>query len=304
MTDGIGIGMLGHRLTDAAHRRAGDLSSAGHRLTDAAHRHTGGSGSEVDEEEWQRQWLQLLPSYRDPPGPDPRTVRKLLSHVRGAPDEFRAALWLASVGNRAGVTRQLFEAHLQAGSSSDASPHQLAMIEADLHRTFADQGLFAGQGRWADALRSVLVAYSHFRPVPGYVQGMSFLAAMLLIYTDAGGGTSQPATPPPHDEDGDQPLTLRDRCTSTADIFRVFPAFSCLANLLEHPARILRTCLRLDSSRMSLLFEYWQEELLARSLPRLYAHFKELGVEPQMCDRSPLPRPIRPRCPPRPVSSY
>ncbi len=128
-----------------------------------------------------------------------------------------------------------------------------AMIATDLERTFSKMG-----GCDAKALTAVLEGYllynhHHHPSESGYVQGMSFLAGVLLIQTDAsGGGGSDP-----------------------------FPAFLCLVNLLEQPQRVLKTCLRLDGDTADIMFNFWDAQL-ALSLPRLKEHFEELGVLPQM----------------------
>ena len=87
----------------------------------------------------------------------------------------------------------------------------------------------------------------------GYIQGMSYLSAVLLMHTDASsGGSSDP-----------------------------FPAFICLANLLEQPQRVLKTLLRLDGGTTEILLSFWNAQF-SLALPRLSAHFQELGVLPQM----------------------
>lgn len=55
------------------------------------------------------------------------------------------------------------------------------MIENDLHRTFPALKFFNGESLLKIQLRNVLEAYTFFRPDLGYVQGMSYLAGMLLL---------------------------------------------------------------------------------------------------------------------------
>ena len=59
------------------------------------------------------------------------------------------------------------------------------MIDVDLERTFSSEGRFLQQA-WT-SLRQVLEAFLNYRLELGYVQGMSFLSAVLLIHTDAPG---------------------------------------------------------------------------------------------------------------------
>lgn len=58
----------------------------------------------------------------------------------------------------------------------------VALIQYDLPRTFPTLGFFHDGGPLNDALNKVLHAFSCFRPDVGYVQGMSFIVAMLLLY--------------------------------------------------------------------------------------------------------------------------
>ena len=189
-----------------------------------------------------------------------KKVRKLIE--KGLPQEVRPLAWTEVVGNELALTRAMFERELKA--SHDAAPTARvragrALIETDLERTFSSMGgLFSDpDSAWKQSLRQVLEAFLHYRPELGYVQGMSFLAAVLLMHTDAGGG----------------------HANGKAD---AFPAFCCLANLLRpQPERVLQTLLRLDGPKMEILFSYWEKQF-AESLPSLHAHFIDVGVMPQL----------------------
>ena len=189
-----------------------------------------------------------------------KKVQKLIE--KGLPQEVRPLAWTEVVGNELALTRAMFEKELKA--SHDAAPTARvragrALIETDLERTFSSMGgLFSDpDSAWKESLRQVLEAFLHYRPELGYVQGMSFLAAVLLMHTDAGGGHA----------DG------------KAD---AFPAFCCLANLLRpQPTRVLQTLLRLDGPKMDILFAFWEKQF-EESLPALHAHFIDVGVMPQL----------------------
>ena len=56
------------------------------------------------------------------------------------------------------------------------------MISADLARTFPSLDLFGEGGVWTAPLRECLEAFALHRPDLGYVQGMSYIAAMLLLH--------------------------------------------------------------------------------------------------------------------------
>mmetsp|Transcript_27678 Transcript_27678/g.44282 ORF Transcript_27678/g.44282 Transcript_27678/m.44282 type:complete len:857 (+) Transcript_27678:523-3093(+) len=58
-----------------------------------------------------------------------------------------------------------------------------ALIDADLPRTFPSLKFFAPDGPFGRPLRNVLKAFACYRPDLGYVQGMSYLAAVLCMNT-------------------------------------------------------------------------------------------------------------------------
>lgn len=58
------------------------------------------------------------------------------------------------------------------------------LIHLDVSRTFPHLGIFQKGGPYYDMLLNLLGAYVCYRPDVGYVQGMSFLAAVLLLNMD------------------------------------------------------------------------------------------------------------------------
>lgn len=59
-----------------------------------------------------------------------------------------------------------------------------SLLRYDLPRTFPTLQFFHGEGYMRASLERVLYTYSLRHPETGYVQGMSFVAAMLLLYMD------------------------------------------------------------------------------------------------------------------------
>ena len=97
-------------------------------------------------------------------------------------------------------------------------------------------------GPYNQTLHDVLGAYACYRPDVGYVQGMSFLAAVLLLNMDA--------------------------CD----------AFVALANLLNRPSYL--AFFRVDHELMQPYFDTFTC-LLHETLPRLGAHFTLLEFSPE-----------------------
>ena len=60
----------------------------------------------------------------------------------------------------------------------------VSRIKVDLPRTFPQLAFFNPGGPLHERLRDVLQTFCFFRPDCGYVQGMSYLAAMLLLFLD------------------------------------------------------------------------------------------------------------------------
>ena len=88
----------------------------------------------------------------------------------------------------------------------------------------------------------MLGAYACYRPDVGYVQGMSFLAAVLLLNMEAG------------------------------------DAFVCLANLLNRSSYM--AFFRVDYALMEPYFKTFTS-LLQEYLPQLHSHFTRLEFSPE-----------------------
>ena len=71
----------------------------------------------------------------------------------------------------------------------------MLQIEQDIHRTFSNLKLFKPGSDLHGHLRTVLGAFVIHRPDVGYVQGMSYLAGMFLLYMDPPEVAVLPASP-------------------------------------------------------------------------------------------------------------
>uniref|UniRef100_A0A669DRP8 TBC1 domain family member 14 n=1 Tax=Oreochromis niloticus TaxID=8128 RepID=A0A669DRP8_ORENI len=127
------------------------------------------------------------------------------------------------------------------GSSDRES--SLELIKLDISRTFPQLCIFQKGGPYHDVLHSILGAYTCYRPDVGYVQGMSFIAAVLILNLD------------------------------TADAFIAF------ANLLNKPCQM--AFFRVDHSLMLTYFAAF-EVFFEENLPKLFAHFKKNNLTPDI----------------------
>ena len=121
--------------------------------------------------------------------------------------------------------------------------HSLKCILLDLPRTYPDLAFFHGDFDEANALKQILTAYACYRPDVGYVQGMSYLAAMLLLNVDK------------------------------------YCAFQCFANILHN--HFYLDVHHFSRSKVKLRLHVF-DVLLKKRLPRLERHFECIGVQSNM----------------------
>ena len=119
----------------------------------------------------------------------------------------------------------------------------ISYIDVDLARTFPSLAFFQEECGMHEQLRSILYTFCFYRPDVGYVQGMSYLAAYLLLYC------------PP------------------------FKAFVCFCNLLSSP--YFHCFLKLNARLTQLRYAFFQD-LLHDYAPQLSFHLTAQGVTPDL----------------------
>lgn len=124
-------------------------------------------------------------------------------------------------------------------SASGGKENSVITIQYDIPRTFAEDDVFQSVPEMIQALDNVLHCYAHYRPDVGYVQGMSYVAAMCVYYMDE------------------------------------YTAFQTLANLLSR--RIHFDYYSLESNHI-LPYTLSFEHFFRRLLPGLHQHFKDEDV--------------------------
>ncbi|KAM9400496.1 TBC1 domain family member 14-like isoform 1-T2 [Salvelinus alpinus] len=183
---------------------------------------------------------------------------------QGVPPSVRGKVWSLAVGNELNITHELFNICLararekwksmptapptepeteDAGLSLADREASLELITLDISRTFPHLCIFQQGGPYYDMLHSILGAYTCYRPDVGYVQGMSFIAAVLILNLD------------------------------TPDAFIAF------ANLLNKPCQM--AFFRVDHSLMLKYFAAF-EVFFEENLPKLFVHFKENNMTPDI----------------------
>ncbi|XP_069059296.1 TBC1 domain family member 14 isoform X3 [Pleurodeles waltl] len=182
---------------------------------------------------------------------------------QGIPPSVRGKVWSLAIGNELNITAELFDICLSrakdrwkslstgsseienedSGLSAADREASLELIKLDISRTFPNLCIFQKGGPYHDMLHSILGAYTCYRPDVGYVQGMSFIAAVLILNLD------------------------------TADAFIAF------SNLLNKPCQM--AFFRVDHGLMLTYFAAF-EVFFEENLPRLFAHFKKNNLTPDI----------------------
>lgn len=203
---------------------------------------------------------EILPHWDTVKGT--RRVRELW--WQGLPPGVRGRVWSLAIGNELNITPELYEIFLSrakekwrsysetssvndsesdGGASLADRESSLDLIKLDISRTFPSLFIFQKGGPYHDLLHSVLGAYTCYRPDIGYVQGMSFIAAVLI-------------------------LNLEEA-----------EAFITFANLLNKPCQM--AFFRVDHELMLKYFAAF-EIFFEENLPRLFSHFQTNSLTPDL----------------------
>ncbi|XP_018083992.2 TBC1 domain family member 14 isoform X2 [Xenopus laevis] len=182
---------------------------------------------------------------------------------QGIPPSVRGRVWSLAIGNELNITHDLYDICLSrakdrwkslsmgtqeaenedSGLSVADREASLESIKLDISRTFPNLCIFQKGGPYHDMLHSILGAYTCYRPDVGYVQGMSFIAAVLILNLD------------------------------TADAFIAF------SNLLNKPCQM--AFFRVDHGLMLTYFAAF-EVFFEENLPKLLSHFKKNNLTPDI----------------------
>ena len=175
----------------------------------------------------------------------------------GIPSLVRQKVWVLAINNELKITNEIYEQcvsrskekvwtksekHCSEGDF-DCCESASDLIKLDVSRTFPQLGLFQENGPYHEVLSELLGAYVTFRPDIGYAQGMSFLAAMLLL-------NMEPEQ-----------------------------AFVSLANLLN--TQLLVSFFRVNQTVMNAYYQTY-EEFFKENLPKLHKHFNEHKLSPDL----------------------
>ncbi|OQR83319.1 hypothetical protein ACHHYP_14835 [Achlya hypogyna] len=119
----------------------------------------------------------------------------------------------------------------------------IKLVKLDMPRTFGSHPAFQPGAIGSQKTYEVLEAYTCYRPDLGYVQGMSYLAAILCLHMDS------------------------------------FSAFKAMVSLLS--TRLLFDMYRLEEDRTFHYLRVY-DTVLQHELPALHAHFEDIGMDAKM----------------------
>eukprot|EP01113_Clastostelium_recurvatum_P041754 TRINITY_DN6686_c0_g1_i2.p1 TRINITY_DN6686_c0_g1~~TRINITY_DN6686_c0_g1_i2.p1 ORF type:complete len:297 (+),score=73.68 TRINITY_DN6686_c0_g1_i2:541-1431(+) len=171
--------------------------------------------------------------------------------IQGIPGPVRPRAWPLLIGNDLRITPELFSILLtRAGRAKRQGEGQalgregsVQLIHLDLPRTFPMLSIFQKGGPCHQNLANVLEAYACYRPDVGYVQGMSYVAAVLLLNLDE------------------------------------YEAFVGLSNLLNNPCYM--GFFQMNMIEINKYMRV-MDLLIKDNLPKLHRHLTSLGVEPNI----------------------
>jgi len=196
---------------------------------------------------------EILPNWEKFLKHHPKRLKELV--FQGIPPNVRVKAWPLLIGNELRITPELFEIFGQRAKRAKQITHvagegaalgregTVALVHLDLPRTFPALSIFQLGGPCHEQLAAVLEAYVCYRPDVGYVQGMSYIAAVLLLNLDE------------------------------------YNAFTCFANLLNNPCYIAFYSMNMEELRKYLdALEY----ATGLFIPKVHKHLKELGINPEI----------------------
>lgn len=167
---------------------------------------------------------------------------------KGLPDQLRGQIWPLAIGNKLMIT---FEDFTNSFIKSEVLNQQIKrkklkskqspfnVIFVDVPRTLIETKLFVKNGKYYFDLIKLLSIYVGYDPEMSYVQGMSHLAALFVIYLE------------------------------------LFPAFTCFTNLVH--SHFFSSLFKMDVPQIVLHMRIY-DILFEKNIPLLFRHFSQLEI--------------------------
>jgi hypothetical protein len=136
--------------------------------------------SQANEQRRTKKWVKMLAEWNQNPAQLPAKFEKRLQ--KGIPDPVRGEVWCRLLGvpklriEQEGKYKEMLDYGLEHS-------RDIRQIDLDVNRTYRNHIMFRDKHSTKQCmLRRVLVAYSIYNSEIGYCQGMSHIAALLLMY--------------------------------------------------------------------------------------------------------------------------
>ncbi len=213
-----------------------------------------------------KEWSEtIIPNWDTNHAIGNKKIRTLCA--RGIPTNLRSQVWSLLIGNRIMISKEIYKDYLQLAEKVYIEQKEIALnidknttkneltskekkrtasiilIENDQRRTFPNLAFFHNS-KDQERLVRILKVYACCRPDMGYVQGMSYVAGILLLILGS-----------------------------------ELETFTCFLNLMDSRNNV--QFYQLDQStivRYTITFDYFFQSYL----PDLYAHFSKVGVTSEM----------------------
>jgi hypothetical protein len=196
--------------------------------------------SEIEESERksEEKWEKMTANFETWSSLNRKKIEKRVDN--GIPNKFRGKAWMCLLDP---VSDSEIESRPSLSSFISISRHRSHnTVDVDLHRTFPTAVAFANT-ETLESLRRVCYAYANYDPLLGYVQGMSFIAGMFLLYMEEK------------------------------------RAFWCFQKLMNGPIFHFADVYRDSFQRLKQVFLVW-DVIFARRYPKVFDHLSKVGVEP------------------------
>ncbi|CAK75360.1 unnamed protein product (macronuclear) [Paramecium tetraurelia] len=179
-----------------------------------------------------------------------RDVKVIQLAEFGIPFSARRFIWPLIVGNKHQITLELFEIlseQVQNIIIDDKYNYgrisSMKLIQKDLGRTFdipSLRNIFQSGGPLSGSLQSILESFCVYRPDIGYIQGMTYIASILLTYLDE------------------------------------YQTFIIFSSLITHPQ--LLPIYLVDSNLLQVIFQQFQK-LIKINIPQTYQILKQYNID-------------------------
>ena len=164
---------------------------------------------------------------------------------KGIPSKFRGDVWTKKAQNHLHITPHLFSVLLnraKLSAENEREENGSSLIPLDLKRTLGGLQVFQKEQPLHQSLNDLLEAFAAYRPDTGYIQGMAYLGAMLILHLNT------------------------------------YRAFECFANMV-FGSEMLRVFYSFDMQGIQGYYRVF-EHFMKKKTPAVFKFFKQMDITP------------------------